>query len=209
MDKFDYINKLSKCLEELSDEEKNAALEYYKELFEDAGSENEQELIHKLGSPEELADNIIRESGIVSVKKEPKEKSTSQGVQMPDAFDFKEKEPQKEVKKNKTNTILIILILILTFPLWIGIGTLFGLAVALIATVFSLAVVGVSCIVSGIVLLFSSPGAGLIFLGVGLIVSSIFVLCIGPLFKLVIRFFKWLGGLIGQLYQNLFGKKEA
>ena len=31
MDKFDYINKLSKCLEELSDEEKNAALEYYKE----------------------------------------------------------------------------------------------------------------------------------------------------------------------------------
>ena len=51
MDKFDYINKLSKCLEELSDEEKNAALEYYKELFEDAGSENEQELIHKLGSP--------------------------------------------------------------------------------------------------------------------------------------------------------------
>ena len=113
MDKFDYINKLSKCLEELSDEEKNAALEYYKELFEDAGSENEQELIHKLGSPEELADNIIRESGIVSVKKETKEKSTSQGVQMPDAFDFKEKEPQKEVKKNKTNTILIILILIL------------------------------------------------------------------------------------------------
>lgn len=89
MDKFDYINKLSKCLEELSDEEKNAALEYYKELFEDAGSENEQELIHKLGSPEELADNIIRESGIVSVKKEPKEKSTSQGIQMPDAFDFK------------------------------------------------------------------------------------------------------------------------
>ena len=60
MDKFDYINKLSKCLEELSDEEKNAALEYYKELFEDAGSENEQELIHKLGSPEELADNIIK-----------------------------------------------------------------------------------------------------------------------------------------------------
>ena len=60
MDKYDFIKRLDNALSPLSETERESALRYYKELFEDA--ENESELIEHLGSPEKIAENIIRES---------------------------------------------------------------------------------------------------------------------------------------------------
>lgn len=67
MDKYDFIKKLDNALEPLSEPERESALNYYKELFED--SENEAELIEHLGSPEKIAENIIKESGMISSQK--------------------------------------------------------------------------------------------------------------------------------------------
>lgn len=64
MDKYDFIKRLDNALCPLSEPEKESALRYYKELFEDA--ENEAELIEHLGSPEKIAENIIKESGMIS-----------------------------------------------------------------------------------------------------------------------------------------------
>ncbi len=63
MDKYDFIKRLDNALSPLSETERESALKYYKELFED--SENENELIEHLGSPEKIAENIIRESGMI------------------------------------------------------------------------------------------------------------------------------------------------
>ena len=63
MDKYDFIKRLDNALSPLSETERESALRYYKELFEDA--ENESELIEHLGSPEKIAENIIRESGMI------------------------------------------------------------------------------------------------------------------------------------------------
>ena len=68
MDKYDYIDTLKANLSELSEDERISAINYYKELFEEAGSENEQDLIQRLGSAQELAAKIIRESGMVAVR---------------------------------------------------------------------------------------------------------------------------------------------
>lgn len=64
MDKYDFIKRLDNALSPLSEPERESALRYYKELFED--TENETELIEHLGSPEKIAENIIRESGMIS-----------------------------------------------------------------------------------------------------------------------------------------------
>lgn len=64
MDKYDFIKRLDNALFPLSDTERESALNYYKELFEE--TENESELIEHLGSPEKIAENIIKESGMIS-----------------------------------------------------------------------------------------------------------------------------------------------
>lgn len=76
MDKYDFIKRLDNALSPLSETERESALRYYKELFEDA--ENESELIEHLGSPEKIAENIIRESGMISNENFKKESSSDE-----------------------------------------------------------------------------------------------------------------------------------
>lgn len=58
MNKNEYLDRLSKLLADISYEEHEAALSYYREYIEDAGSENEQRVIEELGTPEHLAAEI-------------------------------------------------------------------------------------------------------------------------------------------------------
>ncbi len=63
MTKREYLNRLEGCLQCVDKGEREAALRYYEEYFDDAGAENEQAVIAELGSPEALARQIIREAG--------------------------------------------------------------------------------------------------------------------------------------------------
>ncbi|MCI8382284.1 MAG: DUF1700 domain-containing protein [Lachnospiraceae bacterium] len=58
MDKKEYLNRLQMQLEDLTNEERREALEYYEEYFADAGEENEDEVICSLGEPEQVAEQI-------------------------------------------------------------------------------------------------------------------------------------------------------
>lgn len=55
----EYLWQLSQQLYHIPAEEREAALEYYRNYFEEAGSENEEHVMAELGSPEELARSII------------------------------------------------------------------------------------------------------------------------------------------------------
>ena len=59
MTKYEYLAELEKNLDMLSYDDKNQALEYYENYFEDAGRENVQQVIEQLGSPSELAKSIF------------------------------------------------------------------------------------------------------------------------------------------------------
>lgn len=61
MNKAMYMTRLGSLLGNLSQTEKDEALQYYNDYFEDAGAENEEEVISQLGTPEKLAENIIRD----------------------------------------------------------------------------------------------------------------------------------------------------
>jgi len=61
MTKNEYLAELKAHLASLPAEERDGAIKYYQEFFEDAGAENEQKVIEELGDPKSLAEKIISE----------------------------------------------------------------------------------------------------------------------------------------------------
>jgi uncharacterized membrane protein len=59
MTREEYLNELNKALKRIPKEERENAISYYREYFEDAG--DEQEVIRELGEPKELARKILIE----------------------------------------------------------------------------------------------------------------------------------------------------
>ncbi len=60
MNRAEYMKELAYLLQDMPDSEKEEALQYYEDYFEDAGAENEEQVVAELGRPERLA-AIIRE----------------------------------------------------------------------------------------------------------------------------------------------------
>lgn len=58
MTKYEFLGDLSRLLSDLSEEERNEALQYYEDYFADAGRDQEQSVIQELESPEKIAAKI-------------------------------------------------------------------------------------------------------------------------------------------------------
>ena len=197
MNRLEFMDALESRLSQLSSEERDDALRYYEELFDEAGPIEEQKIIDDLGSPEDIARQILVDNGVAPDGRPQYmiDDVVSPGQTPP---------PQAEVidsgaqnAKNNNNILIIMIIVVLTFPLWIGVlGTLFGVAVGLIGTMFGLTVgvtaAGAGLLAFGIAGLFSVPQFALIFIGAGLILISIDILLIFPLIK-------WFIGLVPKI----------
>ena len=61
MNRTDFMNQLESLLQNISPAEREEALQYYNEYFNDAGTENEQDVIEALGNPAKVAENIKRD----------------------------------------------------------------------------------------------------------------------------------------------------
>ena len=55
MNRMQFMRELSHLLSDISEAEREEALEYYENYFEDAGAEREAEVIRELGSPGKVA----------------------------------------------------------------------------------------------------------------------------------------------------------
>ena len=55
MSRREFMEELKKLLSGISDEERDEALKYYEDYFEEAGSGNEEQVIQELGSPQKVA----------------------------------------------------------------------------------------------------------------------------------------------------------
>ena len=58
MSRTEYMRELDALLHGISKEEREEAMQYYNDYFDDAGSENEEKVIEELGSPAKLAETI-------------------------------------------------------------------------------------------------------------------------------------------------------
>jgi hypothetical protein len=58
MNRAEFIERLTACLGDVPQTEREEAIQYYNDYFDDAGAENEAGVIASLGTPEELAEEI-------------------------------------------------------------------------------------------------------------------------------------------------------
>lgn len=137
MTKVDYLAKLDKYLRKLPKEDYQEAMDYFSEYFEEAGPENEAQVITELGTPKEAARDII--SRLLDEK----------------IID------QEKTPKSRVSMVWLAILAILSAPvtltlalfLFLAVITILALGVAAIAVVLSL---GVAFLTSGIYMLFDS-----------------------------------------------------
>ena len=66
MTRTEYLTQLELYLKKLPEADRMEAMDYFRELFDDAGVEGEEELIASLGTPKEAAHEVL---SIFSIKK--------------------------------------------------------------------------------------------------------------------------------------------
>ncbi len=184
-----FMARLDELLADITEAEKEEALSYYEEYFEDAGPENEEEVISSLVSPEKVAATI--KAGLSENAQEEGEFSETGYTNS--YYDVKDEVATINKRKGLgglgTGGWVIILILCLFAlpvlgPLLLGVlGTIFGLLVAVVAVIFAVFVTGVALVASAIALvvagfatLFSAPIVGVALLGAALVVAGIGIL---------------------------------
>ncbi len=173
MNKNEFIRELKEKLKRLPSSEIDSAVSYYEEYFNEAGQENEQNILAQLDSPSAVASKIIGEYAI-NTAEEPKE-------------------------KNSQKTLWIVLLAIFASPIALPLAlAVVIVAIALLVSLFAiflsfclvgslLAGGGVLFIVCSVLIMFSSFPTFIFFLGCGLVAIALgiaFVRGITKLFKI-------------------------
>ncbi len=205
MKRDEFLERLEMLLEDISVEERDEAMAFYRSYFEDAGIGNEEKILQELESPEKVAETIKRELGMVS-------SSTNSSTHR----EYSDEEVREHNRNNNLVIAFVIVIAILTSPGWLGMlagiaGTIFGVVVALVAITFAMLVVGIACFCAGIPMIFSvSAGGGIAIIGLGFLVLALGLLLLVVDILLFGKFVPWVATCITNLCKKLFGKvKEA
>lgn len=225
MNRNTFMKQLESLLQNVSEAERREALEYYENYFDDAGTENEQDVLDALGDPAIIADNIRRDlfgSGNATYQNDFQSGTANSRAVVEYGQPFTGTVPVQEEKSSLPGwaIALIIVALVLTFPLWIGVvaavfGTLFGLVVSwfalilafgivtavLIAVMAILVIVGIMCIpvspLSGVALI----GGGFVCGAIGILFLMLTVAMAGIVTPAAFR------GIVA-LCKLIFGKKK-
>jgi len=210
-----YMARLRELLADVSEAERDEALSYYEEYFEDAGVENEESVIASLGSPEKVAATI--KAGLSDESAEDGEFSEngySNGYyESRDEIAVSNESRSGKFRKGLRNLgtggwIIILILCVFALPILgpvlVGIAaTVFGILVAVIAVFFAVLVAGIAMVVaaiavfiSGIIAIFATPivgialvGAALLVGGLGIVVSALGIWIVAKIVPPVFRGF--------------------
>jgi uncharacterized membrane protein len=215
MSRFDFMRKLEGLLLDIPLEERDEALKYYNDYFDDAGVDNEEKIISELGSPERIA-GIIKadlkdeggsnqDRGFYTEKgykdtiyEEEKFEVVKQGkVEQHDSNSWQNNTNNDNNTKtntnNTTNTNIILIILICIFALPVGIPLFFsvvGIVISIIAVIisllFSFGIAGIVMVPAGIAMIFVGlVKMGIPFIGLSLCGGGLVLLGLGILFVML------------------------
>lgn len=201
MNKLEFLTRLRNSLERggMPAEDINDALTYYEEVFMDAGFGKEEETAASMGMPEDVAVNILRESGITPPP--PPAPAPAQNMNFA-------QQPQQKKKPSGGAIAASIIIGVLTFPIWlpiliVAVVMLFVVIVVLLSFVIAFIAAGIGLIIGGFALIFEIPSVALMALGAGFIITGLVILMCKPVFGAAIpacgrgikKLFAWVGGL--------------
>ena len=217
MSKNEFIDRLAQLLADVSPEERDEALTYYREYIEDAGLENEEAILQELGSPEEIAAAIKVDSDYRSSRQplapiadtySHQEQSYRQTASTSASPDLKD--------PDSTVIILTVILAVVLSPLWFPIiiavfATLAGILIGALFGGIGCILVGISLFIAAIVCLFKSTLlVAFSLLGAGLLVAAIGILFIVLGVWLCATVIPWCATGIGKVFHKLFSRnKEA
>lgn len=194
MNRIDFMKQLESLLQNISPTEREEALQYYNEYFNDAGAENEQAVIEALGNPAKVAENIKRDIygagyGDAAYQRPRAQDRAIAQYQQPasDAQQAQAKQPEKESIPSWA-IVLIVIGCILLSPAILGIaggalGTVAGIIITWFVLIFAFGVVAIALfavllvfLITGIMCLWTDPLVGAAMLGSGLVCGGIGIL---------------------------------
>ena len=212
MDKNQFINELRNRLSSLPYDEREKAISYYEEYFDDAGAENEDSVINELGDIEKIAQEIIENSSSnvdsISVNKftisedsyyVANKSDTGYGIEQSrgsnknNSYSYKEnyseKHPKEKREMKPIYIILIIIGVIAAFPLIMGlfglIMGLFGAIIGVIGAAFGIAISGIAAIFSIPFVGLAAIGSILYYLGKGILSIALLIVIFIVIIKLI------------------------
>ncbi len=181
MTRKEFLDSLNDRLKRLPAEERLNAIKFYEEYFDEAGIENEQNVISELKSPAHIASKILSEYA---------KKEASSIMQ----FGKKKQKKTKRKKDCATGsfravwfTILAIFAAPIAVPLAVSFSVIvIGLSLGFVALAIGLLVGGGAFFIAGFVLLFIKPALAFLLIGLTLIAIGIMRL-IFDVVKLIIK----------------------
>ena len=199
MNREEFLRKLEAMLDGISSSEKSEAMQYYNDYFDDAGIENEQEVMSSLGSPETVA-RIIKQE-LNDKENEKVEQSTKNSGTYDSNTDYtsenrrannvsydqvnRQDEKEHKTEMSPWKIVAIVLICLLLSPVILPFaGSVFGLIIGLIFSILGIILgLGIAAIALtiggaivfgvGVVKLFAIPLAGVMLVGVGLLLVAL------------------------------------
>lgn len=217
MNRVEFMKQLERLLGDIPENDRLDAIAYYNDYFDEAGTENEVQVIRELGSPGKVA-AIIKAD--LNANRDANTAYTQHDEESPNMPTRRESGYHAPKQKKGLPWPLFIVLLIFASPLLIGTfgglfgailgvaGALVGIAIAFVVCGLALLIAGTVCFVVGIVRVFISPVEGLITVGLGSIMLALGIL-FGVLF--VWCAFKWIPALFRgavNLIQGLFQRCE-
>jgi len=232
MNRKEYLERLEQLLLILPCEEREEALQYYSDYFDDAGIENEDKVILELGSPEEVAAKIragyageyaeYSEAGYEDVRFQNNREIMAgyQNIGKEDNSEWKdsvyEAEMQDEFDKHKdkksknTNIWKIVaigLILLIASPVIIPLGiAAIAVVFALIVSGFALLFAGIAVIVAGVAKVLLAPAVGILAAGIGCIIVAIGLVISWAMISLAVKVIpgviRWVVNVLGTPFRK-------
>lgn len=207
LNKSEFLSKLERLLWNIPKEEREEAIQYYEEYFNDAGVEKEAELIAELESPEKVAKSIrdgflngtidsmeYTERGVHNGNTRNNNMlSSERGTEQSNSYTYGGATAGQATDKKAFETwqiVLIVAAVVLLSPVWLTIlagvggailgviGAILGILIAAIACIPAFAIAGVLCVGIGISQMAISPALGFIVLGIGLLFLGGMCICL-------------------------------
>ena len=229
MTREEFLRRLNELLSDVTDEERAEAIRFYEEYLDDAGPEQEAQVLAELGSPEKVAAIIRANVPGSRVQQGPaaQEAQAFSGVTrsaalasipLPPYARPGAVPPAPPRKGMSDRTILLIILAVVLFPLWIGLaGAVFGVLMGIVGAAFGFFFGGVGTIIGIVtVLVANTPAAfgagipvGLFMVGLCLLGLALGIALITAAVWLVAWLLPACWRLILRAWRALTGKKEA
>lgn len=199
MNRDEFMQKLAELLNDIPESEKQEALNFYNDYFDEAGVEKEPAVIEELESPEKVARIII--DGLSGKTDDSNMEYGERGFADRRFISREELSRRTETKYNRGsqpgdgrkktgagNVLLIVILCLLAVPVGVPLiiavlAVIFSVFVTILALAFGLGITGVVLFITGIALvgvgfmkLFVAPLAGMCLLGAGFLIIGLSIL---------------------------------